>query len=372
MDPYVTARTLSTPFSVLAISFAAGFQWNSSRRPLLGCAIFLTAAAAFHPLMALYAAGLILTLLAAKLPSRRARISVWILLAASAVLTAAILQINAPPESAATIAAAFSRNYWFLSQWQWFEWLGIAGPLLVFALLLRFARPHLGEPGIALCRASIAVGLTATLVSLLFAHAHYNTHLVARLQPLRTFLPVYAVMIVLLGATLANVCFHSPSRFAFAVPPLFLVTMACVMLFVQWQIFPASRHLELPWLVPVNPWPQAFVWVRENTPPDALFAIDANYITTSGEDGQTFRATAQRSVLPDFSKDGGEAAIRPSLAASWFAGRGIQKDLSRLTDEQRSASLQPLGVTWVILRAGARTAAVCPYRNTVVKVCPLL
>ena len=119
-----------------------------------------------------------------------------------------------------------------------------------------------------------------------------------------------------------------------------------------------------------NPWSQAFVWAREHTPNDALFALDANYITTDGEDGQTFRATARRSALPDFSKDGGEAAVRPSLAPEWYAGQAAQKDLSTLTDAQRNQRLRPLGVTWLILHATAPTAVACPYTNAVVKVCP--
>jgi hypothetical protein len=143
------------------------------------------------------------------------------------------------------------------------------------------------------------------------------------------------------------------------------------MTFAATQSVSASNHLELPWRPTPNPWSQAFEWARANTPTDALFALDADYITTSGEDAQTFRATAQRSMLPDFSKDGGEAAIRPSLSAAWFAGSTAQQHLSTLTPQQREARLQPLGVTWLILRADAKTNGACPYANAVVKVCPL-
>jgi hypothetical protein len=147
--------------------------------------------------------------------------------------------------------------------------------------------------------------------------------------------------------------------------------MAVLMLFVQRQTYVASQHLELPGRAPANRWSRAFVWAGAHTPPDALFALDSNYITTDGEDGQTFRATARRSVLPDFSKDGGEAAVRPSLAAEWNAGQAAQRNLSTLTDAQRRQRLGPLGVTWVVVHATAPTAAVCPYQNAVVKVCPL-
>jgi len=371
MDPYVTARTLSTPLSLLALSFAlASDRYN--KRPLLLCILSLVIAALFHPLMAAYAAAFIIALLIAKLPTHHARVITWIALAACALLIASALQAIAPPESPAIIASAHSRYYWFLSQWQWFELLGLIGPLAIFALLLRLAHRTLGEPGTALCRAAIGIGLIATLICLLFAHESYNTHLVARLQPLRTFLLIYAVMIVLLAATLAQAAFSSSSRpLLRTLPPLFLAAMAITFFSVQRQNFPASHHLELPGRKPVNAWTEAFLWSRDNTPTNALFALDANYISTEGEDAQTFRATAQRSMLPDFSKDGGEAAVRPTLAEAWFAGMTAQKNLSRLTDEQRGERLRPLGVTWIILHANAPTATPCPYRNTVVKVCSL-
>jgi hypothetical protein len=370
MDPYVTARTLSTPLSLLAIGFALSFEWEwewRSRASLLYCGPCLAAAAALHPLMAAYAAGLVAALLVAKLPTRRAQILGWIALTASALLTAGVLQAAAPAESAATIAAAFSRYYWFLSQWHWFEWLGLAGPLIVFALLLRFSADHSSR---ILCRASIAVGSIATLISLLFAYESFSTHLVARLQPLRAFLIPYAIMIVLLGGNLPAICRRGPRTLRVALPPLLLATVACVML-LQRQTYPASQHLELPWRAPANPWSQAFLWARENTSPDALFALDANYINTRGEDGQNFRATAQRSMIPDFSKDGGEAAIKPALAAAWFAGMTAQQNLSGLDDAQRDARLRPLQVSWMLLHSESKTTHRCPYDNGTVKLCTL-
>ncbi len=367
MDPYVTARTLSTPLALLALALALDFEWTTLRRivgPLVCPLVALAAAAAFHPLMTAYAAALVLTLLIAKLPCRPARITGYATLTAAALLIAGVLQLKAPPENAATIAASFSRYYWFLSQWQWYELLGLAGPLIILALLLRFGRPN--PAATALIRAAIALGLIATLISLLFAHESYSTHLVARLQPLRAFLLLYAVMTILLAGTLAE-------RFSRMriVAQITLTAMALLMFFVQRQTYPASQHLELPGRIPTNPWSQAFLWAGEHTPTDALFALDANYITTDGEDGQTFRATARRSMLPDFSKDGGEAAVRPSLAAAWYSGQAAQQNLSALTDAERRQRLRPLGVTWLILHATAPTAAACPYANAVVKVCSL-
>jgi hypothetical protein len=125
--------------------------------------------------------------------------------------------------------------------------------------------------------------------------------------------------------------------------------------------------------VPRNPWAQAFLWVRDNTPKDALFALDADYINAPGEDAQCFRAIARRSALADYSKDGGEASIAPVLTADWVRDQAAQQALSSpsTTDAQRLAALRPLGVTWLVLQPSAATSLDCPYANSAVKLCRL-
>ena len=121
------------------------------------------------------------------------------------------------PSSPAILAAELSRYYWFLSQWQWFELLGLAGPLIILTLLLRRYRNRpspIDHAAATLCRAAIAAGLIATAVALLFAHESSRAHLVARLQPLRIFLPIYAVMTLLLGATLTQLTLEARQRSA--------------------------------------------------------------------------------------------------------------------------------------------------------------
>ena len=116
-----------------------------------------------------------------------------------------------------------------------------------------------------------------------------------------------------------------------------------------------------------RPGPAAFLWARDNTPVNALFALDADYISLPGEDAQTFRATAQRSALPDYSKDGGEASITPSLATLWQQGVTAQTNLSPNPTPGRDARLLPLGVTWLALRSTAVTTHPCPYDNGTVR-----
>jgi hypothetical protein len=391
MDPYVTGRSLSTPLTLLAIAFALD-DWTA--RPalasFLGCGLSLLIAALFHPLMAAYALAFVLIL---RLTRLRRRTLAYAILLLAAVALAATLQTLDQPSSPALLAAEISRYYWFLSQWQWFELLGLAGPLIILTILLRrYSNRHspLDNTAATLCRAAIAAGLIATTIALLFAHESSRTHLVARLQPLRIFLPIYAVMTLLLGATLTQLILEARQRATstirrrtlISLPAITLVALAAVMFYVQRQTFPASDHLELPSLAannpnsnanpPRNPWVRAFLWARDNTPPNALFALDAKYVNEDGEDAQTFRAIALRSALPDFSKDGGEAAITPTLATLWQPAAIAQTHLYTLSDATRDARILPFGATWIVLHSNVPTHHPCPYDNGSIKVCTLL
>jgi hypothetical protein len=386
MDPYATARSLSTPAMVLALAGAldmiapSGLRAQDAirrRRGFVLCAVSLALAAAMHPLMAAYALGATLMLLAARAPNRTLRLYATAALAASALALAACLQAVARPENAAYIRIALTRTYWFPAQWRWFELLGLAAPLAILSFyawskLAKTTSAHSFLPieaSHALARMAIAVGATSCLIALLFARAAATTHLIARLQPLRAFQIVYLVLALTLGAYLGERLLRRiPWRWAAAMLLLGGISFAAAR-----TAFPNSNHLELPGIAPRNPWAQAFLWVRDNTPKNALFALDADYINAPGEDAQCFRAIAQRSALPDYSKDGGEASIAPELTAEWVRGQAAQQSLSApsTTDAQRVAALQPLGVTWLVLQAGATTRFDCPYANSAVKLCRL-
>ena len=386
MDPYVTARSFSTPLSLLAIAFALDNwprPWMRSP-PILFCVLCLLSAAELHPLMAAYGSGLVVAVRVSRTQLKwMTRIGAWLTLAVSAVALGAVLQAFAPPESTALRLAAATRYYWFLSQWQWYEWFGLIGPLLVLIVATVVLRQRvLSDTAASLCHACVIVGLIAVLNALLFARASEAEHFVARFQVLRVYLLIYVLMSLLLGAAIYRVCrdakWRERSKFAAAVlssiPVLILAGLACVMAHAQRQSFPMSLHIELPNQAAksANPWVQAFLWARANTPQDALFALDAKYVNTAGEDAQNFRAISLRSAVPDYSKDGGEASITPQLAETWERGAEAQKDLSELTDDVRDARLKPFGATWMVLHAYAETAHPCPYDNGTVKVCRLL
>ena len=359
MDPYVTARSFTTPLTLAALAWA--LDALSGRRIAWTFCIFAIVVAAFlHPLMAGYGLAAVVSLAAAK--TRK----LWppLALAALAVAMAAVLQARAPAESSTYVRIATTRYYWFLSEWHWYELLGLVAPLLILAAL----RKRGGAATRTIAYTALLLGAIAIVVALLFAHETYATHLVARLQPLRAFQIVYELMILLLGAWLgANILRNRLWRWA-----ILLVVAGAPMFYAQRSTFPNSAHIEWPNAQPKNPWEEAFVWIRTNTPTDALFALDAHYITEGKhEDAQCFRAIAERSALPDYSKDGGEASITPALTDQWAVGETAQTNLETEPDATREAKLKPLGVSWVVLQAGSKTAWLCPYQNPTVKVCRL-
>jgi hypothetical protein len=378
MDPYVTARTISTPCALLALAGALAFLLpkdyslpGARWRGLILCCVSLMVAALVHPLMAGYALACVLTLAAAVPEERTTRMLAFLGLCIAGVGSALAIQNMSLPENAAYLHVAMTRRYWFLSQWQWYEWIGIAAPLLILAWIVASRRHERNSAQVVLARMAVMAGSIAVVVALLFARVGLSTHLVARLQPLRIFQIVYVVMILAIGAELAERVLRRHTARWIATFGI----LATVMVIAERQIFPDSAHVEFPaelrWHTPENEWVQAFLWIRQNTPKDALLALDADYITKPGEDAQCFRAIAERSALPDYSKDGGEASITPELTRAWTEGEIAQSGLSDATDASRVATLKPLGVNWVVLERSAATAFVCDYANKAVKVCRL-
>ncbi len=380
MDPYLTARSFSTPCMVLMLMGVldlTGSDFDLLVWPRKGCALTIggcAGATLMHPLMAAYALGAGLTLGCLRAGQRTVRLWGTGALCMSAIALAAGLQAIASAESADYVRIAMTRPYWFLSTWHWYEIVGLIAPIAILIWVQRRAAIADSQDAPSdLARMGVLVGVTATVVALAFARVGAATHLVARLQPLRAFQIVYVVMILLLGGLLAGrVLRRSALRWATA-----LLLLGGVMYGAERVTYPGSQHFEGPWETPSaesrNPWVQAFMWVRENTPKDALFALDPDYISLPGEDAQGFRALAERSALPDYSKDGGEASITPSLTEAWTLGQTAQAGLSAagVTDSERVARLRPLGVDWVVLGREASTSLRCPFANREVRVCQL-
>jgi hypothetical protein len=370
VDPYVTARSISTPCGLLAIAGAldiiSEFRQTSRIRirALALCAISLLVAAAMHPLMACYAAGCVVLLVCAAISSPRLRMAAFGAVAFFAIIVASLVNFVAPPEPRRYSSVALSRDYWFLSTWHWYEIVGLIAPLIVLWAITR-SDVILNERGRWLAQMAISAGITGIAVSLLFAHQSAHSYSVAMLQPLRIFHVVYIVMLLVVGTFMAATFLQrDPVRWV-AVG----VVLGALMFFVQNNTFPHSAHIELPWSTPVNDWERGFVWIRDNTPKNASFALDARYIDSPGEDAHSFRAVAERSSAPDYTKDGGIAAIDPSLTAEWAAGEAIQAGLTDDSDQQRREKLAQAHIQWLVLESRSTTKFNCPYQNKSMKVC---
>lgn len=373
MDPYLTARNIATPCGLFALvgvlDAITRVQCGSapSWKNVCVCLVSLTVAAVFHPLMAAYSFGCVLLLLCSAPRNPSTRNAATLGLCVLSIVAAACLAWFSPPVPAGYEVVARTRSYWFLSTWHWYELVGLMAPLAVLAALAHRQLEYGWQPLRNLSWMAIAGGVTALIVSLAFARVSHATSLVARLQPLRIYVTIYAILIITLGAALGEIVLRRHVwRWL-----VFVGILGPLMFYVQRQTFPDSSHLEFPWKESQNYWEQAFRWIRFHTPENAVFAMDANYITAPEEDTQNFRAIAERSAVPDYAKDGGIASIAPDLTSAWFLGEQLQSGLDTSIGPARLAQLRAAGVDWLVLTAATPTSVPCFYRNPAVKVCRL-
>jgi len=281
------------------------------------------------------------------------------------------------PASDAWRQAAATRGFYFLARWQWYEWLGVFAPLLLLFAFHRFLqrRPmaEMGSALLPLVSSLLYYGVFQTVIGIAIM-------LPPGLERLRPFEPMrylhllYLLFFLSAGGILGS---HVLDRRLYRWLLVF-VPLSAGMLYAQVRMYPASPHLELPFVSPDNGWLQAFGWIRMYTPVDSRFALDPHYETLPGEEYHGFRALAERSVLADYEKDGGMAARVPSLAPRWLREVSALNGWRtfRATDFQRLKN--DFGVTWFVLsRADAEfsnaqpSPVICPYANDDVRVCRL-
>lgn len=356
-DPYLTARSFSTPASLFAIAYAM-----ESR--MLRSALCLLAACLLHPLMAIYAIVYVVVLALI-----RVRRMDWLAGLAVAPLALGFAGSHAAAligDTHAYRVAAMSRTYFFLDQWRWFEWLGLFPPLIAAAVYWSRRRFSLQSDLDRISATSLALGTALLLFAVVFTRSAANPFL-ACLQPLRVFQLIYILFFLAIGGLLGE---YVLQRQLWRWLTCF-ATIAIAMCFFQLRAYPSLQHVEWPWSRPSDPWEQAFLWIRNNTPESAYFALDPYYQTLAGEDTIGFRAMTERSVLPDWNKDGGIAAIDPSLADQWWGEVHKTESFANWGDQQRIRVLKSLGANWIVLPGSASTQFACPYRNSTVRVCQL-
>ena len=371
MDPYVTARTISTPFGLLALAGALDLAGQLRQRLPVSwksvalCEAGLLIAAAAHPLMAAYSLGCCLLVVSVSLPGKNWRIASTTVLCSIAVGIAALIELVSPRPSAGYIEVARTRTYWFLATWHWYELIGLIGPLVVLAWIASRDTDPGFHPRRALAHMSMAACATAVLVAVLFARLSSPSYIVAELQPLRIYQTTYALMLLLIGVLLGvSILKRCAAQWA-----ILMAVVGAGMWMVQMRTFPDSAHLQKPGNAANNAWVQGFEWVRDHTPTDSRFALDANYINAAGEDSQNFRAIAERSAMPDYAKDGGLASIDPELTAEWMKAQPLQTGLDHAVDASERARLHAEGINWIVVEPSTPTALQCPFVNRAVKVC---
>jgi hypothetical protein len=349
MDQYLNPRNLAAFAAVFAVTKVLEKKYARA-------AAWIIFAAAVHPLMASFAIAFCAVLIFVEKIKKPA-------LAMAAVFP--FTNFLAPPTAAYREAMRFHISH-FLPQWQWYEWLGLIAPFAVLIWLGRIARLRNLKNLERVCHAAVVYEFVYFVIALVIAIPQ-RFEALARLQPLRSLLLVYIFMLMAIGGLVAEYILKDRQwRW------LLLFLPVCVGMFVaQRQLFPSTAHIEWPWAAPKNQWEQAFLWIRQNTPVDATFAINPFYMEAAGEDRIGFRALAERSRLADANKDSGAVAMFPPLAAEWWEQFQAQKDWPHFSDVDFLRLQEKYRVSWVLVQVPAATGLSCPYKNSAVAVCKI-
>ncbi len=349
LDQYVNPRNLATFAAIFAIVDVLDEKY-------VWAGIWLAFAASMHPLMAVFTLSYCALLVAMK----KLRLG----LAGLACLLPFGISFQRPSE--AYRQASLYHAFHYIQNWQWYEWLGIVGPIPLLWLLARWARAKQLRNLDLTCRALVIYDLVYFAAALIVSlPARFGS--LARLQPLRSLHLLYVLFILFAGGFLGQ-CVLKNRLWRWLV--LFL-PLCSGMFLAQRTLFADSRHLEWPGTRPTNPWVEAFLWIRQNTPVDAIFALDPLYMRIPGEDAQGFRAIAQRSMLADAIKDSGAVSMFPPLAEEWFKQVQAQSGWKSFQMQDFHRLQTEYGVTWVVLQQPGLVGLHCPYQNSAALVCRL-
>jgi hypothetical protein len=350
-DQYLTSRSIVT----LAILFAV---WNTLKGRRLMWGFWSLIAVCVHPLMAVFGISYTLILWWMRQRQRSFGHAPYLMLPAIGFFDLL------PTPSKAYEQAVSTRGYFFLLQWSWYEWLGALAPLLLLWLLGRFSANRSGNTVRVMSQALIVYGLSYLALAAILTVPH-QLHAAARLQPMRSLHLLYIIMFLFGGGLLGQ---YILKRKFWRWAALFLPICAG-MAFAQRQILPFSPHIEWPNARPSNDWVVAFEWIRENTPVDALFAVDPQYMNKNDQHG--FRAIAERSRLADAVKDSGAVTMFPELPAAdhWLEQLQAESGWKDLQEHDFRRLQQTYGVSWVISERSLHLNFSCPYQNQTVRVC---
>lgn len=362
IDQYLNPRALALFAALFAVA-------ATLRRKYVLAAVWIILAATVHPLMSVFGASLAATVIVLRdfidahaLDKNR--------VAAQAVSAAFFFPLGVslrhPSATYREVIDMPNYYYFFLLRWHWYEWLGIVVPLLLVWWLGRLARDRYMDKAVLLCRALIiyeliylAIALITTVPPSLLAFVRY--------QPMRSLQLFYVFLFLIGGGFLGQyVLRYRAWRWLALFGPLSLG-----MFYGQLQTFPATPHIEWPGRVPQNDWLQAFAWIRDNTPVDAIFALNPQHMALDGEDQHGFRVLAERSMLADAVKDPGATTMFPDLplAEHWKQQAEAQRGWEHFQLADFEKLRRDWGVSWVVVDEPKVTGLDCPYANRTLRVC---
>lgn len=355
VDQHLHPRAIATALVLIAISrILAGKRWQVL--PLLILAVVL------HPIMGVLGVSFCIFLALAMLDPAPVTVPAVGRTLASVVPLGWIFESPTPDWR----QALQTRTYYYLTRWTWYELLGAIAPPFLFWLLWRIATKR-GETKLArLSLAILAYGIFQQIVAIAVLSVPALVR-ITPMQPMR-FLHLIYVFLCLIGGGLMGKYLLRTSVWRWAA---FLIVANGGMFLVQRQLFAGTVHLELPGQTTGNTWLQAFEWIRQNTPENAYFALDPNYMGAPGEDYHSFRALAERSMLSDAIKDTSVVTQVPNLAPLWIEQQQAMAGWShfQLADFERLK--KQFGVNWVVVSYPPPGGLACPWHNGAISVCQI-
>ena len=355
MDQYLNPRNLAAFAAVFAVA-------RILEKKYIRALAWIAFAACVHPLMWVFPFSLGALWLVIEQVERR---TAWRIEGTGAPGSLLFLSLAlAGPSSQTYHQSARMHAYFYVQDWHWYEWVGIFAPL---ALLWWFGRIARARNKILLARACRAFALYGAIYFLvaLVVDLPPSFESLARIQPLRSLHLLYMFLFVCVGGFLAEYVLKDRAwRWLVLFIPL------CIGMFeAQRSLFSASQHIEWPGRAPKNPWAQAFVWIQENTPTAAVFAIDPDYMRLPGEDAIGFRCLAQRSRLADVVKDGGVVSMFPPLADEWWSQVQAQTPWKNFQPADFARLREKYGVRWIVVQQPGVVGLTCQYQNDELRVC---
>jgi hypothetical protein len=354
-DQHLHPRNLSTAIILIAVSrIMNGKHWQAV--PLLLLSVVL------HPIMAVLGISFCVFLTVATLEP----VHVWLRSLRDSLAAAVPLGWIFESPTPVWRKALETRSYFFLYRWTWYEWLGAIAPLFLFWLLWRIAEKR-GETQLSrFALAVFAYGVFQQVAAMVVLGSPGLVR-ITPMQPMRYLHLIYFFMALVAGSLLTKfVIKTSIWRWA-----TYLLVINVGMFATQRAMFASSPHLELPGVRSSNSWLQAFRWIRKNTPTDAYFAMDPNYLAAPGEDYHSFRALAERSQLADAIKDTAVVTQVPELGPTWERQVTAQAGWThfKLADFERLKS--EFGVNWALVSYPQPPGLECRWHNSALSVCQI-